>query len=88
MIQLNDNDGYKYILCKNTDNELVFVIENHIEIDVLYKIINSDNCLKFNNKYEAYNFLCKNLSNIKIENKIHGKISYVRYKQIVICNFL
>lgn len=84
----DEKNNNKYFLCKNMNNDLVFVLIENLTSEDLHRLFESENCYKFNNKYDAYIFLCRNLSKINIENRIRGSIEYVKFGQKLNGTFL
>lgn len=83
-----DKNNNKYFLCKDMNNDLVFVLIEKLSSEELHRLFESENCYKFDNKYDAYIFLCRNLSKINIENRIQGSIGYVQFRQKLNGTFL
>ncbi len=83
-----DENDIKYFLCKDMNNDLVFVLIERLTPEELHRLFESENCYKFDNKYDAYIFLCRNLSKINIENRIQGSIDYVQFGQKLNGTFL
>ena len=88
IIMFTDKNNNKYFLCKDMNNDLVFVLIEKLSSEELHRLFESENCYKFDNKYDAYIFLCRNLSKINIENRIQGSIGYVQFRQKLNGTFL
>ena len=88
IIMFTDKNNIKYFLCKDMNDNLVFVLIEYLKPEELHRLSESENCYKFDNKYDAYIFLCRNLSKINIENRIQGSISYVQFGQKLNGTFL
>lgn len=87
-IMFTDENNIKYFLCKNMNDNLVFVRIEKLTPEELHRLYESENCYKFDHKYDAYIFLCRNLSKINIENRIQGSIDYIKFGQRLNCTFL
>lgn len=88
VIKFTDKNNNNYLLCKDMNNDFVFVLIEKLTSEQHYRLFKSEKCYKFDNKYDAYIFLCRNLSKINIENRIQGSISYVKFGQKLYGTFL
>ena len=79
---ISPNDDYTYtyaLLCEDIDNNLVFIPSGYQNNQII-KV-----CLKFKDKYDAYNYLCKNLHRIKFYSHEINERHKIKYIKLRLC---